>query len=309
MRRVNPLIYLGNQMKIENPLLTGTTLEALKFQATILASTGANLATESATSEDKKKAMNPFLGFVSRIKNFNVNNLTLIPRLKDFIYKPHYNSLDRFSKVNFGTVRSMIVPSIPDSHAMVKDYLSYLDELGHIVQNVITDTIPGCKEYFSGLLEDVNALASSSQASAIDRLHSNQFALENLNKKFPGIIKRNDDNLARAPLSTQYTSMRDFIDCQEYLAEISKYASTIKVDEASRKVKEMNEIISRVIMKVKQTKDVEIDASGIQAISTYLYRVAEEITLIPAFTTHLQMAIKVLEEQVEFLNDQTGITG
>lgn len=296
-------------MKIENPLLTGTTLEALKFQATMLAGTGANLATESASSDDKKKAMNPFLGFVSRIKNFNINNLALVPRLKDFIYKPHYNALDRFSKVNFGTVRSMVVPSIPDSHAMVKDYLSYLDELGHIVQTVITDTIPGCKSYFSGLLEDVSALSSASQSSAIDRLHSNQFALENLNKKFPGIIKRNDDNLARAPLSTQYTSMREFIDCQEYLASITKYAATIKVDEASHKVKEMNEIISRVMMKVKQTKDIEIDPAGIQAISSYLYRVAEEITLIPAFTTHLQMAVKVLEEQVEFLNDETGITG
>lgn len=292
-------------MKIENPLMTGTDLESLKFQASMLKSMGDQLATESSSPSLIKKAMNPFLGFVSRVKNFAVEKISLLPNLKTLQYEPHHPSLDRLTKVNFGTVRSLVIPSIPDTAAKVYNYLEYLDGLSKIVNTTLNDTIPGCKIYFSNLLEDVTVLGSSSQSAAIDRLANNKFALENLNKRFPGIIKRNDRNVARATMAAQYNNMRDFISSQEFVADISKYSSSLKVDEASRQVNELNDIISRVIMKVMQKKDIELDSSAISAISDYLYEIAEEIALIPAFVTHLQMATLTLEHQVEELNDYT----
>lgn len=290
-------------MHIENPLMSGTDLESLQFQATMLKGLGNSLGIESASATDKQKAMNPFLGFVSRVKNFAVSKLALVPSLRDLEYKPHYSSLDRLANVNYGTVRSLVVPSIPDTSAKVHDYLEYLDGLSKIVNATLNDTIPGCKLFFSNMLEDVTVLSSSSQSAAIDRLVNNKFALENLNKRFPGIIKRNDKNIARATFASQYDNMKSFISCQEFLAGISKYSSGLKVDAASRQVNELNDIISRVIMKVKQKKDIELDAATIGAISGYLYDLAEEIALISAFVTHLQMAVKVLEEQIEELND------
>lgn len=292
-------------MKIENPLLTGTDLESLQYQASLLKGLGSQLATESASTSDKQKAMNPFLGYVSRVKNFAVDKLALIPSLKSLAYKPAYPVLDRLNTINYGTVRSLVIPSIPDTNAKVRNYLDYLDGLSKIVNSTLNDTIPGCKQYFSTLLEDVTVLGSASQSAAIDRLSNNKFALEGLNKRFPGIIKRNDSNVARATLGSQYDSIKDFIGCQEYLTNISGYSSGLKVDVASKQVNELNEIISRIIMKVKQKKDVELDAATVSAISAYLYELAEEIALISAFVIHLQMAVKVLEEQLEELGDYT----
>lgn len=294
-------------MNIENPLMTGTDLESLHFQATMLKGTANKLATESATASDKQKAMNPFLGFVSRVKNFTVSKLALVPSLKNFSYTPSYSKLDRLNSVNYGNVRSLLLPSIPDTNAKVHDYLDYLDGLSNIVNNVVKDTIPGCKIYFSNMLEDVTVLSSSSQSAAIAQLGNNQFALENIKKKYPGIIKRNDANYARLPMSQQYDSIKDFIGCQDFLSDIVKSSSAIKVEDASRQVNELNEIISRVIMKVKQKKDIEIDPDTVAAISGFLYILAEEIALISAFVTHLQMAIKVLSEQVDDLMAQAGI--
>lgn len=293
-------------MKIENPLLTGTDLESLKFQASLLKGTACQLATESATASEKQKAMNPFLGFVSRVKNFAVEKLTLVPSLKEFKYTPNHSKLDRVSTLNYGNIRSLAIPSIPYTDAKMFDYLDYLNSLSIIVNNVVSDTIPGCKTFFSNMLEDVNVLSSSSQASAISRLSSNKYALENLNKKYPGIIKRFDDNYARAQFGRQYDSIKDFVSCQDYLADLTKRSSSIRVEEASRQVKEMNDVISRVIMVVKQKKDIEIDSAAIGAISEYLYNLAEEIALISAFVTYLQTAIKVLDEQIEDVIVQTG---
>lgn len=293
-------------MNIENPLLTGNDLEALKFQASLLRGTACQLATESASASDKQKAMNPFLGFVSRVKNFAVNKLSLVPSLKEFKYVPNHSKLDLVNTLNYGNIRSLAIPSIPSTDAKIRDYLNYLDGLSLVVNNVVNETIPGCKTFFSTMLEDVNVLASSSQASAIGRLSNNKFALENLKKKYPGIIKRFDDNYARAQFGKQYDSIKDFIACQDYLTDITKRSSSIHVEEASRQVKEMNDIISRVIMVVKQKKDIEIDAAAIGAISEYLYNLAEEIALISAFVTYLQTAIKVLDEQIDDVISQTG---
>lgn len=290
-------------MKIENPLLTGTDLEALKFQASMLAGTGSQLAIESASGEDKKKALNPFLGFISRVKNFAVTKLNLVPNLKEFVYKPQYGALDRVALMNYGTIRSTVIPCIPDTDAKVILYLNYLNDLTNIVNNVVTYTIPGCKVFFSDLLEDVNLLASESQTSAVDRLSNNQYAMTKLNKDYPGIIKRNDKNLARASVAMQYDSMKDFVNCQNFLADITKAAQGINVQEASRQVNELNDIISQVIMKVKREKDLEVNGASVKAISAYLYTLAEEIALIPAYTTHLQMATKVLSEQLTFLDE------
>lgn len=290
-------------MKIENPLLTGTDLPALKFQAEMLAGTGNQLAIESASGEDKKKALNPFLGFVSRIKNFAVDKLNLIPNLKEFVYKPQYSALDRVALINYAKTRSMVIPAIPDTNAKVAIYLDYLHELSDIVNSVVTYTIPNCKVFFSDLLEDVSLLASESQTAAVDRLSNNQYALNKLNKDYPGIIKRNDKNIGRSTMAMQYDSMKDFVACQEHLAEITAKVASINVVEASRQVNELNEIISRVIMKVKQTKELEVNGASVKAISMYLYTLAEEIALIPAFATHLQMAVKTLDEQLIFIDE------
>lgn len=308
MRRILFSFYrLNDKMNIENPLMTGTDLESLHFQATMLKGTANKLAIESATAADQQKAMNPFLGFVSRVKNFTVSKLALVPSLKNISYKPAYTKLDRLNTLNFGTIRSLIIPSIPDTNAKMHDYLDYLNGLSRIVNNVITETIPGCKIYFSNMLEDVSVLSSSSQSAAIGQLSNNQFALENLKKQYPGIIKRNDANFARLPMSQQYDSIKDFISCQDFLTDIAKSSSSIKVEDASRQVNELNEIISRIIMKVKQKKEIEIDSQAVAAISGYLYTLAEEITMVSAFVTHLQMAIKVLGEQVDDLSSQAGV--
>lgn len=293
-------------MNIENPLLTGTDLESLQFQASLLKGTACQLAIESASASDRQKAMNPFLGFVSRVKNFAVDKLSLVPSLKQFKYTPNHSKLDRISTLNFGNIRSLAIPSIPSTDAKMHDYLDYLNGLSIIVGNVVDETIPGCKTFFSSMLEDVNVLASSSQASAIARLSNNKFAVENLKKKYPGIIKRFDDNYARAQFGKQYESIKDFIGCQDFLTDIAKRSSSIRIEDASRQVKEMNDIISRVIMVVKQKKDIEIDSAAIGAISEYLYNLAEEIALISVFATYLQTTVKVLEEQIDDVLSQTG---
>lgn len=294
-------------MKIENPLMTGTTLEALAFQATMLKGTGIKLGIESATGADKQKVLNPFLGYVSRVKNFAVDKLSAIKSLKGFEYAENYATLDRISKLNYGNIRSMVLPAIPDTNAKMHDYLQYLDEMSKVVNNVINQTIPGCKQYFSLLLEDVTALTSASQASAIDRLTTNQFSLEKLNERFPGIIRQADNASARAPMSAQYDSMKDFIECQDHLGAIANFSSKIKVEEASHQVNEMNEIISRVIMKAKQKEGLEMDSAAVSAISTYLYTLADEIALIPAFVIQLTAAKTVLQAQVLEIKETLAI--
>lgn len=290
-------------MKIDNPLMTGTDLESLKFQASMLLGVSGQLGTESASGSDKQKAMNPFLGFVSRVKNFAVDKLAFAPKLSSLVYQPHYPTIDRIGNLSYGNIRSIVIPSIPDTSAKVHDYLEYLDGLSKVINSTLTETIPGCKQFFSNMLEDVTVLGSASQSSAIDRLTNNKVALENLNKRFPGIIKRNDSNVGRATVAAQYDNMKDFLGCQEHIRHISEYSASLKVDEASRQVNDLNDIISRVIMKVKQKRDIEIDPATVGAISQYLYNLAEEIALISAFVTHLSMATKVLEEQVEELGD------
>ncbi len=294
-------------MKIENPLLKGSDSESLKFQATMLQGYSNSLATESAASF-ARKVLDPFMNFVYLVRDSAVKKLSMIPSFGKFVYRPVYANLDRAAKLNFGVTRGYVIASIPHTDAKVKDYLGYLDMMTDVVNNVVNQTIPGCKEYFGMLLEDVTVLGSASASSAVDRLSTNKYAISQMNKKYPGVIKRNNTALARTTMAKQYDSMKDFIECQEYFKKISERAAGIKVEVASKEVNELNEIISRVIMVVKRKGDeVELDQNVVASISSYLYNLAEEIGMIAAFATYLDETNVALSSQLNDVVEMAGV--
>ena len=293
-------------MKIENPLLVSKDLDGLKFQATLLKNGEVTLATEGF-SQAAKKTVDAFSRFMFNVRDFGATKLNMVPKLADFTYKPAYVDIRRIESLNYGVVRSYIISSIPDTDAKVHDFLTYLTMMSEVVQNVISQTIPGCKEYFSLLLEDVSALSSASASSAIARLSTNRIAIENMNKKFPGIVKRNDHLPARASIAKQYDSMKDVSNCQDFLKELTERSAAIRVDKASKDVNELNEMISRVIMNIKRKGDITLNPDAVAAVSTYLYNLAEEIALISAFATFLDMTTHTLKIQVTEISDQAGV--
>lgn len=293
-------------MKIENPLMTGNDLESIKFQVTMLRGMGTQLATEDLKTV-AEKASSLFSAVALNVRDFSSKTISMVPKLSSYIYKPAMANVNRIQKLNYGVIRSYIITSIPDTDAKVHDFLGYLDMLSDIVNNTIRLTIPGCKEYFSLLLEDTTILSSASAASAIDRLSTNKFAMETLNKKYPGIIKRNDHLLAKASMAKQYDNIKDFVDCQSYLKEITERSSAIRVDLASKDVNQLNELISRVIMVVKRKGDIDLEPGVVTAVSEYLYNLADEIAMISVFATYLDITTTVLTNQINEIVDQAGV--
>lgn len=295
-------------MKIDNPLMTGKTLEALKFQATILNGQGLQLGTEAFPGSDKiKQLIGSFSSFTMNVRDFIGKSISTTPNISEANYKPNYKVLRQIEDLNFGITRHYVITSVPDTDALMKDWLGYMDLLTDVVSNVIRFTIPGAIEYFTLVLEDVDILSSASASSAIDRLSTNKYALEQMNKKYPGIVKRNDKLLARTTMGAQYNNMKEFAQCQELMTEIVKRSGGISVVQASKDINKLNEIISRVIMIVNKKKELELDESLVKRVSDYLYNFAEEVALIAAYATFLDTTMVTLSKQVEDIRDQAGI--
>lgn len=290
-------------MEIKIGLETGTDLKSLKHQAGIIKS-NLSLGAESFNGNPLNQ-MNPFLEFVGRVKLNLLDTFKTLPDIGKVTFNPSYTDMERIGKSSYFNLRNLNVACVPETNAQMKNYLEYLSGWGDVAIGVANYTIPDMKRFFSAILEDVGNLEGMSIAAGISSVSLHKEAIGILKEKYMGIIKSKPQQIETRPFGQQYSSMQDYKECQEKAKEILLILNKINVDKTTRAVNEMNDIVSKVIVRVKQNKDLVISEQNIKAITELLYNVAEEVSYMGTFCVEVSNLAHILEEQMDVLKEFT----
>lgn len=286
-------------MDIEIGLLTGQDLKSLNHQAGVIKS-NLGLATEDIANTIKQ--IDPFFEYVMKAKSNIVDTFTKVPTLNLNVFMPDFIVKERISKLNYANVRSLNVPYIPDTNARMCDYLEYLESWANVSVGIAQSTIPSAKRFFSAILEDVGSLEGMGISSITSTVITHEKAIGILQDKYRGINLQKPNQIATKPFGQIYSSMKDFEMCCNKLEHITKITSSIDLNKTRKAVKELNEIIAKVVVRAKQKK-VNVSDQNMKAIIDMLYQVAQEVSYLATCVIQTDNASNTIEAQIDTLKE------
>lgn len=284
-------------MDIKLGLVDGHDLKSLKHQSGIIKS-NLGLGTESIDAVTNQT--DPFFNFAMKVKTNIVETFANVRTFDVSHFTPDFIVKDRISKLNYANVRSLNVPCVPDTNARMADYLDYLDAWASVSLGISQSTIPTAKRFFAGILEDITCLEGAAVSSITASVVTHDKAIEILKEKYRGINLSKPSQIAVKPFGQQYSSIKDFAECCDKMEKIVNTMKTIDVDKTRKFVKELNEIISKIVIKAKQKK-INVSDENIKAITTLLYRIAEEFSYLATCSLQTLNTSGVIEDQIETL--------
>lgn len=283
-------------MILKHNNLEGKDLPSLKYQKDLIRS-----YTLSQESFNNNNQMNPFIGFVMRLRDNIKETLLTLPTV-NLSFSYDRVATDRIASASYFNARNITVACVPNMQAKMLDYIEYLEQCGDLSRRIAQTTIPDTRRFFSGILEDVAQLAGMKGAVSVEIISIYPEDKQRLVDRSMAIHKNGDKPLEVALFGNQYARMGDFVDASVRTDALIKLTKVINIDKLNKDVEFINEMVSKVILRIKQ-KDVEIHKDVIAKVSAFLYELAEEIAFVAAFVYNIDVLSKVMEDQTATLKE------